>query len=429
MNPALHDVTARLLDRLSLVRANLGYVPAAGTDPDACFADLVDSMAMVEFLGLVADDCGVTPGVIEECTGRRFGTVAELATALLAAGLLPHSRRDTPAVVVAPRRDTPPPGAACWLAATAVRLPRTVQPAARLDEGLQRPPGWLEEHAGIRQRHVWAEEDPLAAAVEAARECLDRAGVLLEEVRALLVTSEAPPLLAGLAAALHHRLDLRPETAALEVGGACTGFLAALWLGQRLLPACGVVAVIAVEAPSCFLRVEPGPAGEAAALFGDAAAAALLCGHATAAESVALAEVVLGVDGGAGHLLRVERRPAGQVEVAMDGGALASRAVRAMVEGVRGITERHDLAVADLTAVVMHGGNGRMPGLLARQLGLPPERVWSETARTGNLGSASLPAALAARRPPRGPVAWTAAGAGLTWATALTRASVRAPAE
>ena len=43
-----------------------------------------------------------------------------------------------------------------------------------------------------------------------------------------------------------------------------------------------------------------------------------------------------------------------------------------------------------LAAVVAHGGNGRMPALLARRLGLPPEQVWSETAKTGNLGSASV---------------------------------------
>jgi 3-oxoacyl-[acyl-carrier-protein] synthase III len=74
-----------------------------------------------------------------------------------------------------------------------------------------------------------------------------------------------------------------------------------------------------------------------------------------------------------------------------------------------------------LEAVVCHGGNGRLPELLARQLGLPPERVWSETPRTGNLGSASLPTAWAAHRPvPQGPVAWAAVGAGLTWGAAIT---------
>jgi 3-oxoacyl-[acyl-carrier-protein] synthase III len=55
-------------------------------------------------------------------------------------------------------------------------------------------------------------------------------------------------------------------------------------------------------------------------------------------------------------------------------------------------------------------------------LGLPAERVWSETARTGNLGSASLPVAWAVRQTKQtGAFVWTAAGAGLTWGAALLR--------
>jgi 3-oxoacyl-[acyl-carrier-protein] synthase III len=84
------------------------------------------------------------------------------------------------------------------------------------------------------------------------------------------------------------------------------------------------------------------------------------------------------------------------------------------------------LEVANVT-VVAHGGNGRMPALLARQLSLPPDRVWSETPRTGNLGSASVPVAWAAHAPrPRGRVAWTAVGAGLTWAAAILGREPRA---
>jgi 3-oxoacyl-[acyl-carrier-protein] synthase III len=105
----------------------------------------------------------------------------------------------------------------------------------------------------------------------------------------------------------------------------------------------------------------------------------------------------------------------------MDGPSLAGRAVHAMAEQVRQLAGRRGLAVTDLEAVVAHGGNGRLPALLARALGLPAERVWSEAPRLGNLGAASLPAAWALRRPhPRGPAAWVAAGAGLTTAAALT---------
>jgi 3-oxoacyl-[acyl-carrier-protein] synthase III len=92
-----------------------------------------------------------------------------------------------------------------------------------------------------------------------------------------------------------------------------------------------------------------------------------------------------------------------------------------MAQSVRDLAERHGLPVSDLNAVVVHGGNGRLPNLIAMQLNLPPERIWSQTANTGNLGSASLPVAWAMHPEwPTGPVAWTAVGAGLTWAAALT---------
>jgi 3-oxoacyl-[acyl-carrier-protein] synthase III len=223
----------------------------------------------------------------------------------------------------------------------------------------------------------------------------------------------------GLAAALHQRLGLPTQAPALEVGGACTGFLAALWLAQRLLAATGAVLVLAVEAHSRWLAVRPGTAGEAAALFGDGAAACVLGRVAAGPAPVPLRDVILGTDGGLGRLLGLRRDSSGGVEVDMEGPALAGRAVRAMAESVRAVGERHGLSAGGLAAVVAHGGNGRLPRLLARQLGVAPECVWSATAETGNLGSASLPVAWAARGPVPGPVVWTAVGAGVQWGAAL----------
>jgi 3-oxoacyl-[acyl-carrier-protein] synthase-3 len=420
MTHTVDTLIAHVRRRLQDVRRSLGAAIEEADDPDTRFGDVLDSMALVEFVACLAEDCGVNPDMIERCVGHRFGTVAEVAAALHAAGIVPQ-RPTAPFAV--PRTDpTTAPPVPCWLAATAVRLPQTRQPAAALDVLLHRPPGWLERHAGIAGRHLWAEEDPLHAAVEAARACLQRVGLATDDVGALLVTSEAPPLLAGQAAALHHALDLRPEAVALEVGGACTGFLAALWLARSLLAQVGALLVVAVEAPSRYLEVAPGPAGDVAALFGDAAAACLLCDQATGPEAVPIRSVLVGSDGAAGRLLRVERVPSGRIEIAMEGTELAGRAVRAMAEALQTLLSLHGLTPGRLDAVVAHGGNGRMPSLLGRRLGLGSERIWSETARTGNLGSASLPVAWAAHQPPRGPVAWLGVGAGLTWAAALTGA-------
>jgi 3-oxoacyl-[acyl-carrier-protein] synthase-3 len=415
----MDDLTAHLLHCVGKVQAALGYDPVDAEDSGARFADLLDSMGMVEFLALLAHDLDVTPTAIEEIVGRRFATVAEVAACLSAAGLAPNTVRGTPTV---PEVATPlPVQARCWLGATVARLPECVQPAALLDEALQRPAGWLERHAGIRQRRIWAEQDPLAAAADAGREALERAAVLPEEVGALLVAGEAPPRLLGLAAALHHRLDLLPTAAAIEVGGACTGFLAAVRLAQGLLARPGAVLVLTVEAPSRFLAVQPGSAGEAAALFGDGAAAAVLTGQATGTEAVPLSDVVLGADGSAAGLIQVERAASGLLEVRMAGRGLAARAVRVLADLVRELCQGHGLCMADLAGVVVHGGNGRMPALLARDLGLASERVWSATPDLGNLGSASLPVAWALHESRhRGPVAWVAVGAGLTWAGMLS---------
>jgi 3-oxoacyl-[acyl-carrier-protein] synthase-3 len=411
------DLESRLLDRLRRVQDTLGIEPPA--DAGTRFADAVDSMGLVEFLALVAEDCGVSVEAVEQATGRRFGTVAELAAALAAAGLAARRPGEAAESLSAPTATTRLSSPA-WLAATAVRLPAARQTAADIDSLLGRPAGWLEAHAGIRGRAVWADQDAVDVAARAAADCLEQAAVPAPVVAALLVVSEAPPQPVGLAAVLHHRIGLPADCVALEVGGACAGFLSALWIARRLLNA-GPALVVAVEAPSRRLETRPGPAGEAAALFGDGAAACLLAGHPSGANPLILRDIVLEADGSANGLLGV-RRAAGGFEMDMDGMPLAQRALRGMARSVRAVVHRLGLEVVDLDAVVMHGGNDRMPPLLARQLGLPAERVASATGDEGNLGAASLPAAWAAR-PVGAIVAWTAAGAGMQWGAALWGAS------
>jgi 3-oxoacyl-[acyl-carrier-protein] synthase-3 len=399
-----------LLDGLHQVRDQLGL--AAATDAAAAtpLGDVLDSMAMIEFLALTAEACGVKPTAIEECVGRRFSTVGALAEALRRAAIFPQQAA-APAERAAPSREPVQPQSA-YLAAAGTYLPKSVQPATEVDRLLHRPLGWFARHTGIQARRLWAGEDPLAGAAAAGRQCLEQAGLLGADVGALLVTSETPPLLAGLAAALHQQLDLPPRTVALEIGGACTGFLAALWTARHLLPAMGNVLILAVEAPARYLAVEPGPAGEAAALFGEGAAAVLLRAEPTA---LPVREVCLRVDGGARSLLRPERDCTGKITLHLDGATLATRALEALTDTVAALLQCHTLPLADVQALVIHGGNGRMPALLARRLGLPAARVWSTTPTTGNLGSASLPAAWALGTPTEGPVLWVGVGAGLTW--------------
>jgi 3-oxoacyl-[acyl-carrier-protein] synthase-3 len=419
MNDVIADIRTRLLRHVREVRRDLGLAPLPEID-DVRFADALDSMGLVELIGRIADECGVAIEAVERAAGRHFDTVARLARDLAAAGLRPTGPDGERGPGPMPRSFGETMSVApMWLSAASTVLPARTQSAAELNALLGRPPGWLEQHAGITQRRVWGDEDALVAAARAGRQGLERASVALSDVGALLVASEAPPRPVGTAAALHHLLGLTPGVPAVEIGNACTGFLAALWTAQRLLPHAGAVLVIAVEAPSLRLTVRPGTAGEAAALFGDGAAACLLSPSPAGSTPISIRDVRLGTDGGAGDLLRVNAVPGG-FDVVMDGPALASRAVRTMARAVAEITELRGLTIGDLAAIVAHGGNGRMPAVVARTLGVAAESVWSLAADAGNLGAASLPAAWAVHSPaPSGPVVWVAVGAGLQWGAAL----------
>jgi 3-oxoacyl-[acyl-carrier-protein] synthase-3 len=176
------------------------------------------------------------------------------------------------------------------------------------------------------------------------------------------------------------------------------------------------VLLVAVEAPSCWLGIRQGAKGEAAALFGDGAGACLVTASSVPG-AWPIRDVVLGCDGSAGDLVGLYLDHDGPF-LEMDGPALAARAVQCLTAVMCEVCARHGMKPGDLADVFIHAGNGRLPALVARQLGIASERVHSTTAWTGNLGSVSLLAALA-HQPPRLPAVCAAVGAGLCWGAVL----------
>jgi hypothetical protein len=143
------DLAAHLLNRLHEVQARFGVDPAG--DDSVRFADALDSMGMVEFLGQIASDCSVEVEAIERAANRRFGTVAELARAMRSAHLAPN-RLPSAAPAVAPAFR--PNGEDAWLAGTSVRLGAVAQPAEEIDALVNRPRGWFRGRAGIEGRRL-----------------------------------------------------------------------------------------------------------------------------------------------------------------------------------------------------------------------------------------------------------------------------------
>jgi hypothetical protein len=147
------DLGDHVLLRLAQVRLDLGLEPPPADAGNMLIADLLDSMGLVEYLAILAEDCGVEPAAIEQAVQRRFGTVAELAQAMVTAGIRPQPTAGErqnfaclPGVVGQPdtsHHGSPETKHDCWLAATAICLPDAVQTAAAINQLLQRPAaGW-----------------------------------------------------------------------------------------------------------------------------------------------------------------------------------------------------------------------------------------------------------------------------------------------
>lgn len=411
-----------LLHVLTLVRrveVALGMEPSA--EVDSRLGDVFDSMGLVELIGHLADDCATEPADIEDAVGRRFGTIRELAAALQTAGFSPTAPRESGRTQMRGFRPSQP----AYLAAVRACLPAMKQSDTEIDALLGRPPGWFASRTGIVSRRLWGEQDPLTCAADVARQALHDAGVRIERVAALFVTSEAPPRMPGLAARIHALLELPRDRPAFEIGGACAGLLHAMRLGASLLTEEAVL-IVSVEAASRWLRLHPGPTGETAALFGDAAAACVLT-SCFVPGALLIREITLAVDGSRADLLMAQL--AGSiVELHMNGLAMAGQAGRALVSAIREIAEQHQLSPAQLQAIMVHGGNGRLPGLLARLLSLSPEAIHSTTAHTGNLGSASLAVAhVLASEACKPPMVWASVGAGMHFGAMLLGSPLAGP--
>lgn len=322
--------------------------------------------------------------------------------------------------------------AAVWGVGAAV--PGRRVPSAELERRLGLPPGWIAERTGIEERPLAAPDEATSdLAVRAGREALAAAGLDGGRIGLLLLATSTPDHpLPPTAPAVAHRLGLA-DAGAVDLAGACAGFLYALVLADAFCRVHGWP-VLVIGANVLSRRVDPRDA-PTAALFADGAGA-LVLGPEVGERG--LLGAWLGADGsrwdaiwipagGSRQPLTPEAVAAGAHCMRMDGGpALFRAAVRAMAAAGREALARAGLGVEDVDWWVPHQANRRITQEAGRLLGIPPERTVDVIARYGNSSSATIPLALAewarAGRLRRGQVVLlTAVGAGLVSAGCVMR--------
>ena len=305
-----------------------------------------------------------------------------------------------------------------YLHAFGAYLPERVVTNAELAGRLGCSEEWIEKATGIRERR-WADAETSVAdlAFEAANACLARAGVAASQIGLLILASgSAPPGFPAPAAAVAARLGLG-ATPALDLPMASAGSLFGLALAARLAETYGDVLVVSAEKMSAVIEAHQLDQNTAI-LFGDGAGAALVSSRPGPWK---ILDCALHSDGQfAGDLHYDFASP-----LQMKGLSVILHASRKMPGAILEVLERSGIAAADVAQFLVHQANQNLLTRVAKALGVPESRMFSNVAKYGNTSSASMLIAAAewtAQGASDGRIVFAAFGAGWHWGALVAAA-------
>jgi len=304
-----------------------------------------------------------------------------------------------------------------------------------IEQSLGLEAGWIERRTGIRTRYWAREGDTLSGlAVKAGSMALDHSMIPRSEIAMVLLATSTPDhLLPPTAPLVAHQLKLQ-NSGAIDLAGACSGFLYALTLADGFVRAQGK-AVLVIAANILSRRINPAERASCV-LFADAAAAVVLTPESDPAVGILGANLcsdgsgydLISIAAGGSNKPFAPGLPASEFLMTMrDGREVFSRAVDMMSTASQRALDRAAVRASEINRFVPHQANVRIFQAVAADLGIEAERTVCSLDRFGNSSAATIPLSLslsAAERPlQRGEtLLLAAAGAGLTGAAVVYRA-------
>ncbi len=321
------------------------------------------------------------------------------------------------------------------ISATGSALPARRVENLEVAQALGKDPSYIFRVSGIRARHwVGSHEDCSSLAEQASRQALAQAGLIPNELDAIIVSTTSPDMpFPSTACLLQARLGIE-GIPAFDCSASCSGFLYGLSMADCFLRAGQFqrCLVVASEVKSRTLDHED---LSTAILFGDGAGAVIL--ERSSDSDRGIMSIRLHSDGQYHDLVKIpgggSRQPLSQAvldnrlhTLRIQGSKLFRIAIRQLGQGILEHVEEEKWDLHALDQVIFHQANARMISHLCRNLGISSERCVAIMEEVGNTSSASLPMALDfANRHDRlqdgSRILLGAFGGGLTWGTALVR--------
>ncbi len=316
-----------------------------------------------------------------------------------------------------------------------VKVPEKVLSNRDLERMVETSDEWIRERTGIVERRIASDrENAVSLGVAAAREALNRANILPNDLDLIIVATSSPEYLFPATANLIQDRLGATRAGAFDILAACTGFIYAVGLAAAQIQA-GVIDTALVIGTETLSRIVDWNDRSTCVLFGDGAGAFVL-----RASDIpgGVRHFVLHSDGSGGDYLYARSgvrsswnglsKP--EQSIVMNGREVFRFASRVMVQATEEVLEKAGLDIDDVDLIVPHQANLRIIQAAARGLNLPEERFFINIERYGNTSTASIPLAIAeaveqGRLKPNDKVVLVGFGAGLTWGAMLLEWQVR----
>jgi 3-oxoacyl-[acyl-carrier-protein] synthase-3 len=288
---------------------------------------------------------------------------------------------------------------------------------------------WIVSRTGIRERRIVAPGQLLShLALDASRQCLQRAGVPASDLDGIIVaTISGDYLMPATANILQDRLGAS-RAWGYDLVNACNGFVAALATAASLVESGRCRHILVVGGDVMSSRVDYHDRNTCI-LFGDGCGAVLI--EAGPADGHGIVDWEMRSDGagamdlfipssGSAQPVNAESLARGDQYVKQNGRSVFQQAIRRMSEICESLLTRLALTSADIDLLIPHQANLRIIQPTASRLGLPMEKVVVNIDRVGNTTAGTIPlaideAVLDGRIKDGSRLMLVAFGGGLTW--------------
>ena len=305
-------------------------------------------------------------------------------------------------------------------------LPQRVVPNSEFEKTIDTSDEWIRARSGIERRHFAAEgENTSHLAINAAKAALAHAGLVPDDIDAIIVATSTPDLTFPSVATMVQAGLGMTRGFGYDVQAVCAGFVFALGNADAMIRG-GLAKRVLVIGAETFSRLMDWTDRTTSVLFGDGAGALIL--EASDDLSRGVLAVDLNSDGRHRDLLYVDGGTSTGTtgHLRMEGKEVFRHAIEKLAATAHAALEKAGLSGEDVDWIVPHQANIRIIEGTAKRMQVPMDRVVVTVQDHGNTSAASIPLALSVgvqrgQIKPGDLVVTEAIGGGLAWGAVVLR--------